>query len=127
MTREEKLERWCNALESGHYKQGSGALQAGGCFCCLGVLCDISELGDWDVETGYDTELAYRVDDSTKGSGVLYPPEPVLDWIGLTARETAGGSRYSPVVGGRRLADMNDDGASFAEIAAWIRQHKGEP
>ena len=34
----EAKEKWLQALRSGDYKQGTGDLQSGGCFCCLGVL-----------------------------------------------------------------------------------------
>lgn len=32
---------WLEALRSGTYKQGTDALLLNGCYCCLGVLCDI--------------------------------------------------------------------------------------
>jgi hypothetical protein len=31
--------KWCKALRSGEYKQGTGRLQKGDSFCCLGVAC----------------------------------------------------------------------------------------
>ena len=48
----EHREMWTSALRSGYYKQTTGALQRrdyGGreAYCCLGVACDISELGEW--------------------------------------------------------------------------------
>lgn len=40
-------EKWIKALESGEYKQGQGVLVRGyqdnKTFCCLGVLCDITD------------------------------------------------------------------------------------
>jgi hypothetical protein len=45
---------WCDALESGEYKQGEGQLycSTNNTFCCLGVLTDIyikkTGLGMWD-------------------------------------------------------------------------------
>jgi hypothetical protein len=36
--------------------------------CCLGVLCDISGVGEWKG-------LAYM-------GSECYPPQPVLEWIG---------------------------------------------
>lgn len=46
-------ERWIEALESGKYPQGRGALRrtrpnaSADEFCCLGVLCDIMEPEMW--------------------------------------------------------------------------------
>jgi hypothetical protein len=33
--------KWVEALRSGKYKKGRGALKNRGRYCCLGVLCDI--------------------------------------------------------------------------------------
>lgn len=35
-------EKWVAALRSGEYKQGTGYLKNGNCYCCLGVACVIS-------------------------------------------------------------------------------------
>jgi hypothetical protein len=48
-----RLRRWIQALESGDYKQGQGALckNVNGSFeyCCLGVLADIELDTDWEL------------------------------------------------------------------------------
>lgn len=42
-------QKWIDALESGEYRHGKFQLQTEcGAFCCLGVLCDISGVGEWD-------------------------------------------------------------------------------
>lgn len=35
------IEEWVKALRSGEFKQGKGALQTPGGFCCLGVACKV--------------------------------------------------------------------------------------
>lgn len=45
--------RWAEALESGRYPQGYGRLRTEDGYCCLGVLCDISRLGEWDPDGCY--------------------------------------------------------------------------
>ena len=50
--KKELVERWCDALESGEYKQGKGSLynSDSGEYCCLGVLCavlDPDNTGGW--------------------------------------------------------------------------------
>lgn len=37
----EMKEKWVAALRSGNYKQGYNNLKKYGCYCCLGVLCDV--------------------------------------------------------------------------------------
>jgi hypothetical protein len=45
--------KWLEALRSGKYKQGKARLKREGKYCCLGVLCDISNLRTWvSVEDG---------------------------------------------------------------------------
>lgn len=41
------VESWCEALESGKYLQGTQQLRMGNHFCCLGVACDLSGIGEW--------------------------------------------------------------------------------
>lgn len=48
-------QKWIDALRSGEYKQGVGALRSsdGKFLCCLGVLCNIVAPDDWvnEIET----------------------------------------------------------------------------
>jgi len=54
--------KWIEALRSGRYKQGRWALRTkSDDFCCLGVLCDISGVGEWE-ENG----LCYSYDGAWK-------------------------------------------------------------
>ena len=90
-------EKWVNALRSGKHKQGRRALRDNGCYCCLGVLCEVSG-------------LPYNGHDS-------FPPVSVCDWAGLLA--------YNPqvLIDGKELAltTLNDDyRMSFNEIADLI-------
>lgn len=40
--------KWVAALRSGEYKQTTETLRDGDGFCCLGVLLDLSKLGQWE-------------------------------------------------------------------------------
>ena len=68
------VETWCEALESGKYKQADGQLRAGDAFCCLGVACDLSGTGDWEGDA-YHT-VTYGLDDFTL-------PFPVREMLAL--------------------------------------------
>lgn len=100
--------RWVAALRSGEYKQGHERLRdSDGRFCCLGVLCDLraKEAGEkWATEDGV---FFFHGASS-------YLPTDLLSWCGFS-------NAIGPLVciDGRqtRLANHNDDGRTFAEIA----------
>lgn len=109
---------WVDALRSGEYKQGTDQLrhpvQSGGyAYCCLGVLCDLYR--EYHSEARRDrTEF---IADEEAESFLL--PQAVMDWAEV--------SLACPIVvrGGvaEGLADINDGGAEFQEIANLIEKH----
>jgi hypothetical protein len=103
--------RWVEALRSGRYEQIQKWLHTETGYCCLGVLCDLSGLGQWQGRTmGRDNFFAFvehdKVYDAQSGDG--FPTGGVDQWAGLDF------GRYEVI------AKMNDDGKSFSEIADWI-------
>lgn len=112
--------KWVQALRSGEYEQARGALHvrnAGGDkFCCLGVLCDVlvkeglysptlnslPVVGDGEMHVYYDDE-----------PGVL--PEAVrrIANVGMNPDVERGDLSMT-------LAEFNDAGSTFAEIADLI-------
>jgi hypothetical protein len=105
-------QKWVDALRSGKYQQATSFLRNGDRFCCLGVACDISGIGNWSgnsyVIKGY-------------GSSKLIPDE-VQKWLGL--RDNAGYISGDPE--GTHLAFENDHGATFERIASLIEEHAKE-
>jgi hypothetical protein len=98
---------WVAALRSGEYRQGQGGLRAGDEFCCLGVLCDLKG-DDWIAGHNNDEVYGYSL------RGVFdMPPASVYSWAGcnLAAAKVTIDGVTKPV------ADHNDEGATFAEIA----------
>lgn len=88
--------KWVEALRSGVYSQCAGELRQGGAYCCLGVLCNIVGMSNDDWESWRH---------------VVNPPP-------ITEQGLHGAGTYpSPA---NKLAQMNDKGASFAEIADYI-------
>ncbi len=91
-------QRWIEALRSGKYRQMKGGLRKGASFCCLGVLCDIRDPTGWEAHPH-----AY---DKSRYLGTLFlPPTEVR-------LEVAISYGYANL-----LAQLNDNGKSFAEIA----------
>ena len=87
------------ALRSGKYEQGKDWLRKGDAFCCLGVACDISGLAKWEGKWYMGAMLSL--------------PNEVRRFYGFTEDN-------GRVFAGPPLTDMNDGGATFAQIADWI-------
>ena len=94
---------WAEALRSGKYKQGHGALRSDGDkFCCLGVACDLGSKNDW--HQGHPTGLM------TYG-GELGAPDSKTQWL----------MGFYPGEAGA-LAEANDGGFTFEGIADYLDQ-----
>lgn len=105
--------RWVAALRSGKYEQGQGRLRdvlpdGQVKFCCLGVLCEISDLGDWRENGDYD---------AGRDSSHVWPPAPVANWAGLDAVNPVVRISERDTIG---LSRLNDRAVPFTEIADLI-------
>lgn len=116
---------WIEALTSGEYEQGQGVLRSDGTFCCLGVLCDLHRKeigGKWikaDDSVVITEDIARPVYTYNSLSTIL--PRSVYEWAGLT-----GNNRDNPTIDDSMsptLAEKNDAGIPFLEIAKLIEQH----
>jgi hypothetical protein len=106
----EVMKQWTEALRSGKYKQGKRWLhqpEPKNEFCCLGVLCDISELSTWSI---YGTYACSSVS----------LPSPVKEWAGLKTNEGNFNNRWERYWS---LTYLNDSGKSFEEIADIIEEN----
>jgi hypothetical protein len=112
-------DKWVDALRSGNYVQTEGTLcqvEDGpdgvvDTYCCLGVLCElvpgiIKEELDDDDDDGIVFQYTYN-----KTSG-----------IGRLPRDISGIAHLSVGVE-TTLVQINDDGASFEEIADYIENN----
>lgn len=118
---------WTDALRSGVYTQTQNHLRDAKGFCCLGVLCDIAkdQIGaQWGEmhPTGCDFIYGDGIE-----AGCL--PPVVQEWAGLSDRNpgvnigtTGSGSGPHAVESRASLANLNDSGMSFREIADIIEK-----
>jgi hypothetical protein len=97
--------RWLAALRGDEYKQVDTHLRTENGHCCLGVLCDISGLGEWSQQSPGDYIWSFTAEDDQR---TFLPPTKVLAEAGLT-RDVA-----------ETLSHMNDEGKSFGVIADYI-------
>ena len=101
-----RVKRWIRDLKSGKYAQAQGRLKATwGGYCCLGVACNVVKPDEW-ASADYN--------DPKHIPGLWHP---------LAAEEGAylgpkGRKLYHLTYAGMQaLAKLNDEGASFKDIA----------
>ena len=105
-------QKWVSALRSGEYQQTQRRLHDENGFCCLGVLCDLyikeNQL-EWEPSSYCNN--AYMFQDMAT---VL--PLSVMEWVGV--------EEVNPYVNGGpfTLAELNDNGTTFNEIANLIEK-----
>jgi hypothetical protein len=92
--------KWVTALRSGEYEQGNFCLKSEAGYCCLGVLCEISGMPfeEW--------------------AGV--PPYEICQWAGLASSNPIVKTVEEETC--RSLANLNDGGMSFNNIADIIEE-----
>lgn len=116
MTKKQELgprqREWVEALRSGKWRQAKGVLKNGDSFCCLGVACEISGLGEWKVPEEEDREKYL-------GAATVLPEE-VMDFFSFKDEFGSHENLDSS------LTRDNDSGKSFSEIADIIEENAEE-
>lgn len=78
---------WVKALRSGNYSQCSNALKDDrGCFCALGVLCDLAVkagIASWQPSTDSDKYIVVSADGDMPQPGEHLLPQFVQRWAGI--------------------------------------------
>lgn len=94
-------ESWVAALRSDIYGQTQQRLRSMNNYCCLGVLCDLLHPEGWrSSNEGWE----HSYNQSMPGAAVM--------------EESGLGDGDADM-----LAQMNDDGFTFEDIAAWIEEN----
>lgn len=113
---------WVEGLESGEYKQAQGKLRGAATddsgdagYCCLGLKCEIDGfdletvipgVSEWDKDRSFPAELAGG-NNSDEYTSAHLPP---LAGLSESLRSS--------------LAEANDEGQTFAQIAAMLRANR---
>jgi hypothetical protein len=113
---------WVSRLRSGKYDQGSMYLRdEDDRFCCLGILCEMAVENN-AVHEPYLKRLVTQRTAYVYGSleefGIL--PLEVSHWAGLDDEDPFVEVLYHGEIQTCKLSDLNDDGASFKDIADMI-------
>lgn len=108
-------ETWAAALESGKYKQGTRQLRSeDNEYCCLGVASDLVCPTKWRHQWE-NNQGPWGVHESDGNFRTGYMARECRNEIGLTHDDE------------RVLSHMNDEGATFPEIAKYIRAMPTKP
>lgn len=112
------------ALRSGSYKQGMARLKRDGAYCCLGVACEISNLGEYKG-MHFHSEPVDEEDNICSSSTSL--TTAVRNYFGFRTKsghikDLQNLIKVGPATG-NSLVDFNDGGASFSEIADFIEEN----
>lgn len=109
--KKQRVIKWIEALRSGKFKQGKIFLKKDNCYCCLGVACELSELGQW-TSSENDWMSSYL--------GATYAlPAKVQNYYGL---HEYSGTYFTNDQLENNLAGHNDGGMTFAQIADLIEE-----
>lgn len=126
----EIAERWCTALRSGKYRQGTGTLrqviEGRVTFCCLGVLTNLylrEHNESWTAD-GDDVDIGI-----CELSDNEHLPLRVMEWSGM-ASECGARERVRNIVA-PCLTELNDGSAkvprlTFSEIADIIEKEAAD-
>lgn len=119
--KEDIKRRWIEALKSGEYEQGSGALRDGDTYCCLGVLCDLHDKMHDRKKTWKNSSKHIGYNDYSYGGQTAILPQMVAKWAGLQSHDpkVSGGDNGEHMT----LSAANDFGFSFAQIADMIEEY----
>jgi hypothetical protein len=108
----EIAEMWCKELESGFWEQGKYFLEHTNTYCVFGVLANIAATQGICSHSGHNI--------GTFDGNWSLVPESVVKWAELKSNNgEIPGLKYP-------LAEMNDNGKSFKQLAEVIRKYVNE-
>lgn len=111
--------QWLTALRSGDYAQGSQRLRRlDDTFCCLGVLCDLAVKAGVIPEPERERGDRGSYEYGASGNAAFLPSE-VARWADIDRW----GQKHDGEDTSHDLVQLNDNGATFAEIADVIEAH----
>lgn len=127
------LKKWEEALLSGEYTPTTGTLKRiDKGYCCLGVACEISNLGDWEPIDDLGMYTVPGKYDEFKDSALL--PAPVAAYYGFkgknvlfTVKEEEEGKVVYRRVSASEINDNPEYGNPFPYIAKLLREQYINP
>lgn len=127
LTKENFREEWVKALRSGEFTQGRGKLaDGGGNFCCLGVLCQLTDIPrkfDSSLGTTYGKHNVAATLPSELQERFGISDNPIIKFtkanVEILREYGVSVDRHTWL----SLAELNDEGVPFSVIADLIEEH----
>ena len=115
------------ALRSGKYRQTKGKLHGGSnTYCCLGVACAVSGVGKYEKLSRSDRAYVYTGPSDELFHEDMELPIPVRDHFGFSDCLGRRKDEKNLIFGTKEhesLANANDAGIKFTEIADYIEKN----
>lgn len=109
------IQDWIDALLSGKYSQTKNRLRDSDGFCCLGVACDVKNPLQWNEYTVHPSEKTVYSWTQSDGYNEAHAlPTTIQKELEMSDDQLI------------NLADMNDSGKTFIEIAEQIKEYAEE-
>lgn len=105
--------KWVEDLRTPGLKQATAALFDGEGYCCLGRLCIVLGMQPFQHAPGVHTI----------GGNQCTLPDEAMDAAKIRSSNGRADGIEMGALKVKCLADANDGGATFAQIADWIEQH----
>lgn len=115
----ENAKLWIEALRSGEYEQGRDKLQSEKGYCCLGVAASV-----YEKSTG--NTLVKCPEGRLPGEWLDESYLPVKQWLGLRHSDGGFTPPQNPIKSVDTLAELNDSGVSFLQLADLIESEPEE-
>jgi len=117
--------KWIEALRSGEYKQISESLRSYNGFCCLGVACHLYDPNQWllvrvPADEGVSEDDYTLVFKAASGAHDMPSTGDVDQSIYEVFTQYIGATSDTVMY---HLANMNDGGYTFGDIADWIEEN----
>lgn len=110
--------KWLAALRSGEYSQVKDFLRTPRGFCCLGVACHLHDPEQWFPVKERSEDPSYDHYESRSRQYDLPFKRDLPDDVFAVLEQHYGATKSYMA----KIADLNDEGRSFEEIADWIEE-----
>lgn len=108
----DNINKWIYELRSNKFHKCKKYLRYNNTYCALGILCEISGLGEWVEDISEAGVKNYKINGSKGHRKLFFPPNEVYDWIGLKKEDRR--------IFGAYVSSLNDQDLSFKEIASFL-------
>jgi hypothetical protein len=124
----ENAQHWLKALRSGDFKQSRYALKSDSGYCCLGVACEVSDLGEFSYSKP-DKHLFVINEPNFYEQKTDSLPQQVAQYYKIKSDLVILNDSDRELIGSRQVSldELNDDSRyTFEQIADFIEKYQDQ-